>query len=256
MNKYISNNLTRKSWWRPVWSGLVIDPEGKHSKQMGQSIWLFLFLLLEADYKEGTLVKSIKEISREMGRPAGTIKKWLKILKEHGYIQTQRADHSQFIHIRTYKDCDRANKSQRIDQNSSLKRSQSDPSARGQKQPRTPYFNSKFAKVSDILDRIDKDKYINIDNIDREINSFKNQKEKFIPRNKEGLLALDIARGLGDLKGIKYYFSVCKKNPELVIRRIYSQVKELPEEKVKNKGALFNHLIQKLCANQNDLKEF
>ncbi len=254
MNKYISNNSTRKFWWRPVWSGLVIDPEGKHSKQMGQSIWLFLFLLLEADSKEGTLVKSVKEISREMGRPIGTIKKWLRVLKKHGYIQTQRADHSQFIHIRNYKTTDRANQRQKIDQNSSIKESQSAPSEEGQKQPRAPYFNGNFAKVSDVLDRIDINKYINID-IDREINSFKNQKKEFVPRNKEGLLALDIARGLGDIKGIKYYFSVCKKYPEPIIRRIYNHVKELPDEKVKNRGKLFNFLIQKLCANQNDLKE-
>lgn len=252
MNDKLPYNLTRKPWWRPVWSGLVIDPEGKHSKQMGQSIWLFLFLLLEADQKEGTLVKSIKEISREMGRPAGTIKKWLRILKEHGYIQAQRADHSQFIHIRTYKDCDMANKSQRIDQNSSIRGSQSAPLGKGQKQLKPLYFGSNFAKVSEVTDKIDIDKYLHID---REIDSFKNRKKEFVPRNKEGLLALDIARGLGDLKGIKYYFSVCKKYPEPVVRRIYAHVKELPDGKVKNRGSLFNHLIKKLCANQNDPKE-
>ncbi len=63
---------------------------------------------------------------------------------------------------------------------------------------------------------------------------------------KEELLAMDLAEGLDDKANLRFYFSVCRKYPESFLRRIYSEVKEVPLNKIKkSKGALFNYLVQK-----------
>jgi len=76
-----------------------------------------------------------------------------------------------------------------------------------------------------------------IDN-DNEINSFSLTKEE--------LLAKDLAEGLDDKANLGFYLSVSRRYPEDFLRKIYSQVKEVPLSKIKkSKGALFNYLVQK-----------
>ena len=99
-------------------------------------------------------------------------------------------------------------------------------------------------------DNDDNDKDINnidsndsIDN-DNEINSFSLTKEE--------LLAKDLAEGLDDKVNLGFYLSVSRKYPEDFLRKIYSQVKEIPLSKIKkSKGALFNYLIQKYDKNDS-----
>lgn len=78
------------------------------------------------------------------------------------------------------------------------------------------------------------------DNIDtkNEFNSFSLTKEE--------LLAMDLAEGLNDRANLGFYLSVCRKYPESFLRKIYSEVKEIPLRRIKkSKGALFNYLVQK-----------
>lgn len=241
-------NITKqKNWWRPIWSGLVNDSTGKHSLELGQSIWLLLYLLINADMKTGILVKTCYKISQEMGRKQGTVKKWMRVLKRKGYIQTQRVSHTHFIRINRYKTFKGANQHPIRELNGTYKGCQLEPNKRGYELPNNAYFTSENPENNNHDDIID-NKKIN-KKIDNYIYSQTFKEKEFVPETKEELLALDIAKGLEDIKGLKYYLSICKKYPEPFIRRIYSQVKELPDEKVKNRGALFNHLIQKLCTN-------
>lgn len=79
---------------------------------------------------------------------------------------------------------------------------------------------------------------VRIDTNDNESNSF--------TLTKEELLARDLAEGLNDKASLGFYLSVCRKYPGSVLRKIYSQVKEIPASKIKkSKGALFNYLVQK-----------
>lgn len=69
---------------------------------------------------------------------------------------------------------------------------------------------------------------------------------------KKKLLARDLAEGLEDEEGFKFYLSVCRKYPEEFLRKIYSQVKGIPKNKIKkSKGAVFNYLIQKYDKNNS-----
>ncbi len=76
-----------------------------------------------------------------------------------------------------------------------------------------------------------------IDN-DNESNSF--------TLTKEEILAEDLAAGLDDKPNFAFYLSAARKYPEDFLRKICSQVKEIPSGKIKkSKGALFNYLVHK-----------
>ena len=85
---------------------------------------------------------------------------------------------------------------------------------------------------------------INIDKGESWAPKYNNFKE-FRPRTREEALALDLAGGLDDYKGLPLYISFAKKYPESLLRKVLEQVKEVPPEKIKkSKGALFNHLVR------------
>jgi hypothetical protein len=70
--------------------------------------------------------------------------------------------------------------------------------------------------------------------------------KEFRPRNRQELLALDLADALDDRKGLPFYLFLARKYPESLLRKVLSQVKEIPERKIKKgRGALFNYLIRK-----------
>jgi hypothetical protein len=91
--------------------------------------------------------------------------------------------------------------------------------------------------VKDINNIDDNDRNDNDGNARNEFNSF------FLA--KEELLAIDLAEGLDDRINLGFYLSICRKYPEELLRKIYSQVKEIPLKKIrKSRGALFNYLLQ------------
>jgi hypothetical protein len=94
---------TQKSWWAPVWRGLVVDPEGKHCRQMRNAVWLFLHLIIHADRRTGRLKRKCKTIAKEMGVPQKTIQRWLKTLKDGDYIETKNTGRCLEIGIKLWK---------------------------------------------------------------------------------------------------------------------------------------------------------
>jgi len=89
-----------KSWWGPVWRGLVVDKNGKHIQQMGQSLWLFIYLIIHADREEGFLDRRYETIMTDMGiKNKSTVRNWMDRLKRYKYIQTTRRPYSLYIEI-------------------------------------------------------------------------------------------------------------------------------------------------------------
>jgi hypothetical protein len=97
---------TQKTWWAPVWRGLVVDLHGKHYRCMKNAIWLFLHLVLHADRRSGRLKRKCKTIAEEMGVPEKTIQRWLKALKDNGYIETRNTGRCLEIGIKLWKNID------------------------------------------------------------------------------------------------------------------------------------------------------
>jgi len=94
---------TEKNWWAPVWRGLVVEPEGKHFRRMKEAVWLFLYLILHADRPTGTLRRKLTTIGRDMGVPRRTIQRWLRRLRQGGYITTRETGRAVQIAILKWK---------------------------------------------------------------------------------------------------------------------------------------------------------
>lgn len=92
-----------KSWWTPLWLGLVADSERKHWLKMGSAIWLFLYLLFYTDRRTGKVRRKIMTISDDTGLPVRTLKHYLAKLRRGGYITTQFTGRAQIIEIQKWK---------------------------------------------------------------------------------------------------------------------------------------------------------
>ena len=95
----------------------------------------------------------------------------------------------------------------------------------------------------------------NNNKLTRNINNIVNEDKKlsipysfkwFKPKNREELLALDIARELNDLRSLPVYLSYARKYSEGFLRSLLGEVKEIPMRRIKKgRAALFNYLIKK-----------
>lgn len=86
-------------WWGFVWRGLVVSRSARHYKAMGRSVWLYLYLIIHANRRTGTLFRRIGTISKDIGMSKRTVQIWLKTLRENGYVVTERTGRSLIIHI-------------------------------------------------------------------------------------------------------------------------------------------------------------
>lgn len=102
MDEYIQKPKS-KNWWGAIWRGLVADEQGKHYLAMDGALWLFIYLIIHADRKTGRVLRRYETISRDMGRPVATIRRWVSTLRQHGYLSITYTPHSLVIHIQKWK---------------------------------------------------------------------------------------------------------------------------------------------------------
>lgn len=89
--------------WAPIWMGLVTDPDAKHYRRMRNALWLFLYLVINANRKSGFLMRKVRTISSDMGITRDTILRWLSILRKHGYISTRNTGRCLLIQVKNWK---------------------------------------------------------------------------------------------------------------------------------------------------------
>ena len=92
-----------RNWWIHLWSGLVIDKEAKHQRAMRQAVWLYLYLLMVSNWQTGTLFRRISTIVAETGFNRRSIGRWLRVLREKGYIETHSTGRALQISITKWK---------------------------------------------------------------------------------------------------------------------------------------------------------
>lgn len=236
----------QKQWWAPLWKGLVMD-KSVHRKRMGSAVWLFLYLLVNADRKTGSLFRKIKTMSSDMGTTRDMTMRWLVILRERGYIATTSTGRCLSIQINKWRTpkvgCIRHQGRQTSDGrgwNLAEKMRSAEP------QNEANVSIKKIEASSSIDNSINK--ILNID-IDKGLanRTFKD----FNPQNKMELFALDLADAFSDRDNMPLYLSYAGKYSEQILRSIMEEVKEIPLEKIKkSRGALFNHLVQKYAKQQ------
>lgn len=97
--------FSRKTWWGPVWRDLVVDTRAKHYKEMRNALWLFVYFIIHADRRSGSLSRRYETIVQDMGIKKRTVRNWLLRLRKAGYIKIERSRGSSaiYIHIQRWK---------------------------------------------------------------------------------------------------------------------------------------------------------
>jgi len=96
-------NKTSKKWWGAIWVGLVTEQTAKHHKAIGRALWLYLYFIVHANRKTGTLFRKTATIAKDMGISIRTIQHWLVILRKNGYITTEFTGRALVIAITKWK---------------------------------------------------------------------------------------------------------------------------------------------------------
>jgi DNA-binding MarR family transcriptional regulator len=102
-SKARANFISNSNWWTPLWRGLIVDLDSKHFRAMGSAVWLYLYLLVFANRLTGKLFRRNPTIAKDMGLSSRTVTRWLKILKEAGYIEVYQTGRSLQISVTKWK---------------------------------------------------------------------------------------------------------------------------------------------------------
>ena len=89
----VLDSKPKNDWWSPLRRGLIIEPTAKHHAQMKQAVWLYLYFLLNADGRNGTLFRRLSTIAKDTGLQLRTIRRWLSLLRRYKYITADYNGH-------------------------------------------------------------------------------------------------------------------------------------------------------------------
>jgi len=244
---------TQKQWWTPVWTGLVMDGQGRHYYQMRNALWLFLYLLLNADRKTGYLLRKVNTICQDTGINRQTILRWLTVLRNQDYIATKNTGRCLQIQIRRWKTTEGvSNLTTQKSEKSDTRSGRNDTSKSAQEKLFSVHSGLKKCRKDNPND-ITINKYILKNDIDRDKLFFNRKSSKGL--DKKQLLALELADALDDRKSFALYISYSQRYPEGLLRKALAQAKAVPSEKIKkSRAALFNHLVQEYA--RKNLQDF
>lgn len=93
--------MSKKPTWIKVHSNIL---EPKHQKAIGERIWLFLYLIDNADWKTG-IVPEYKDAdaATELGRSKRTVERWRQDLANLQYITSKQVQRSQEVTIHNWR---------------------------------------------------------------------------------------------------------------------------------------------------------
>jgi hypothetical protein len=236
----------QKQWWAPVWKGLVMDAEAKHYRTMKNAVWLYLYLLLNANRKTGILMRKIETVSNNMGVTRDTAFRWIKVLRSGGYIETVNTGRSLTIQVTRWKPLAGVGKNQlqKLEISNFRYGNYSIP-------PHVPLrtLPHRIGAVPSLAAAGHETKIqINIMNDPRGGIDKKPTQRGFTRIGasvQQEMLAQELAKELDDSAGINLYRSYSAKYPEWLLRKVLAEVEALPPERItKGRGALFNYLVQ------------
>jgi hypothetical protein len=223
-----------------------MDVEAKHYRTMKNAVWLYLYLLLNANRKTGFLMRKLETVSKDMGVTRDTALRWFNVLRRGGYIQTVNTGRSLTIQVTRWKALAGVGKSQ-------LQKSES-PGFRYGKHltgPRavSPGIPPRVGVIAGLAVTGNETKMKKtIRNDTGGGGDDKQVDQRFTGLGagvRQELLAQELARGLNDSAGINLYRSYAAKYPEWLLRKVLTEVGALPPERItKGRGALFNYLVQ------------
>lgn len=94
---YFFGGCRMKSRYAPIGEKFIQNPDLQ--KRVGSAVWLFLYLVLNRDWKTGTLQRRVETIASDLKRNRKQIQRWLRALEDEGLITTRRLCRGYFIEI-------------------------------------------------------------------------------------------------------------------------------------------------------------
>lgn len=238
----MENQQTQKQWWAPVWKGLVVDADAKHYRLMKNAVWLYLYLLVNANRRTGILMRRIETVSNDMGVTRDAVLRWFKVLRQGSYIETINTGRSLTIQVTRWKAIAGVGKTLLQKTDISNSRYGNYPNARQLALPTNP---PRIGTIPSLVAASNETKMqINIIN---EIARGPTQGgfARIGVGIQQELLAQKLAQKLNDAAGINLYRSYAAKHPEWLLRKVLVEVEAVPAERItKGRGALFNYLVQ------------
>lgn len=232
-----------KTWWAPVWRGLVVDPEGKHYRRLRGAICLLLYLILHANRDTGSLVRKHETIVRDMGLSAWTIRYWMRRLRDQGYVRLSDGGRALTIQVLRWRSLRqpaaglrgsglpiREAKTHHAGAGGDGKTSANSGESEHATSPNKSISTKVFLQQRDDVQR--------------------RRSTLRLPNGvkagtREELLAGDLARGLDDAGGFSRYLRYVHLYPESLLRRLLSEVRAVPEARIKrSRAALFTYLVK------------
>jgi hypothetical protein len=250
----MKNQPMQKQWWAPVWKGLVMDPEAKHYRKMKSAVWLYLYLLINANRRTGRLMRKIATVSRDMGIPRDMVLRWLDILRSGGYIETVNTGRSLTIQVSRWKPISGVGKTQLQKSETSNVRYGKYPTLRQRPARAIPLGIDGVSGAAVTSNETNMKKIIIND-----LNASAGQNPAEPGFTRIGLkiqreqLAQELAMELHDPAGIGLYRSYAAEFPEWLLRKVLAEVMVMPPERItKSRGALFNYLVQHYAKGNTD----
>jgi hypothetical protein len=242
----MQNPQTQKQWWAPVWKGLVMDSQARHCRTMKNAVWLYLYFLLSANRRTGLLKRKIDTVSRDMGIPRDAALRWLRVLRQGGYVETVNTGRSLTIRVTRWKPLAGVGRTQLQKSDVSNVSSGKYPTSRQASLPGIPLRIGAVRGFSVAANETKME--INIINDLRGGIAKQPRARGFAAIGAGGqpeLLAQELAKELDDAAGINLYRSYAAKYPEWLLRKALAEIMALrPERITKSRGALFNYLVQ------------
>jgi hypothetical protein len=243
----------KKDWWAPVWRGLVMDQEAKHYRGMKNAVWLYLYLLLNANRITGVLMRKTRTISSDMGVSRDMVIRWLNLLRQQGYVATQSSGRYLTIRVNNWKSLPKPNNGRygriqpQVSEISNSSRWKNPTSLLPDDSPIPDYFGPKSASYPQPKET-ERKKILNNETVNMEYTTAQHADDGafksigFLARHE--LLAQEVAQALSDADGIGLYRTLCRRYPEHVVRRALSEATAVPDSAVKKgRRQLFTYLL-------------
>jgi hypothetical protein len=231
-----------KSWWTPVWRGLVVDERGKHLRHMKNALGLYLYLLMHADRRSGRLVRKYRTIARDMGFPVRTIRDRMARLYFYQYVQITKTGRAMIIDISKWRTIgqERAALSDtgvpvRVAGIGQAPKGES----LGREQRRGEIESEPIPNESRLTKDIQRERSV------QKHSPPDSERQGEAARSRLELLAQDLAIGLDDRDQVSRYLWCTQRFPEPLLRRLLSEARATPAREIKrSRAALFAYLLR------------
>jgi hypothetical protein len=217
---------------------------------MKNALWLYLYLLLNANRTTGLLMRKIKTASADMGVSRDSILRWLKLLRKEGYVSTHNSGRYLTIRVNNWKPLARRMeiRPQQMARANASSWKYPTPLWPGDS-PIPVHFGPKSGDLAPPKE-MERNKLLN--------NETKTMQDAAVTGADDGafksiglcarreLLAWELARALNDSDGISFYRSYCQRYPEKLLRKALHEASDAQAATSgKSRITLFTQLLQR-----------